>query len=167
MKDIVAQTGVDVEKLDPFSLPSVSFDERDELPEVSGIYFVISQAKTILYIGKATSINKRWISHHKFEELKPYNKVKIAWFTYVMQNNEQLAELEKDCICHFKPSLNLTGANLGEDKPTEKITLYLTWRQLDKLDSMALEYKRRTRQRTDHNKLMRMMVEKFDLDDLI
>lgn len=55
----------------------------------------------------------------------------------------------------------------NEDKPTEKITLYLTWKQLDKLDNMALEYKRRTRKRTDHNKLMRMMVDKFGLDDLL
>src|SRR5215469_11713413 len=54
-----------------------------------------------------------------------------------------------------------------EDKPTEKITLYLTWKQLDKLDMMALEYKRRTRKRTDHNKLLRMMVDKFDLEDLL
>jgi hypothetical protein len=130
MKDIVTQTDIDIERLDPFSLPSVSFDERDELPEVSGIYFAISQAKTILYIGKASSIRKRWTSHHRFEELKPYKEVRIAWFTYITQDDEQLTELEKDCICHFKPSLNITGANLGEDKPTEKITLYLSWKQL-------------------------------------
>ena len=165
--DIVTQTGVDVERLDPFALPSVSFDERDNLPGVSGIYFVVSQAKTILYIGKAISIRKRWTAHHRFEELKPYKDVRIAWFTYPAQNDEQLLELEKDCICHFRPLLNLAGNSFDEDKPTEKITLYLSWKQLEKLDQMALEYKRRTRKRTDHNKLMRMMVDKFDLDDLL
>jgi hypothetical protein len=60
-----------------------------------------------------------------------------------------------------------TIAESNEEKLTEKITLYLSWQQLDKLDTMALEYKRRTRRRTDHNKLMRMMIERFTLDDLL
>ncbi len=49
----------------------------------------------------------------------------------------------------------------------QKITLYLSWRLLDKLEDMATEYRHRTRKRIDHNKLMRMMIEKATLDDLV
>jgi hypothetical protein len=61
------------------------------------------------------------------------------------------------------------GGNVvvDEEKATEKITLYLSWRQLDKLDEMVRGYKRRKRKRTDQNKLMRMMIDKFTLDDIL
>lgn len=49
----------------------------------------------------------------------------------------------------------------------QKVTLYLSWRQLDKLDDMVSGYRRRERKRTDQNKLMRMMIDKFNLDDLL
>lgn len=49
----------------------------------------------------------------------------------------------------------------------QKITLYLSWEQLDKLDMMVVAYKHRTRKRTDPNKLMRMMIDKYTLDDLL
>jgi hypothetical protein len=59
------------------------------------------------------------------------------------------------------------SAVVDEEKATEKITLYLSWRQLDKLDEMVRGYKRRMRKRTDQNKLMRMMIDKFTLDDIL
>lgn len=53
-----------------------------------------------------------------------------------------------------------------DEKATEKVTLYLTYAQRDKMDNLAIEYKRRTRRRTDANKLMRIMVDRVSIDDL-
>jgi hypothetical protein len=56
---------------------------------------------------------------------------------------------------------------VDEDKATEKVTLYLTYVQRDKMDNLAIEYKRRTRRRTDANKLMRIIIDRVSIEDLL
>jgi DNA-binding XRE family transcriptional regulator len=102
-----------VENLDPFILPSIALEERAKLPSVSAIYFVILEVK-ILYIGKSINLRKRWKRHHRIEELQSCGNAMIAWFHFV--NIEQnLEELEEECISHFKPLLNGT---LRPDPPS-------------------------------------------------
>ena len=43
--------------VDPFSLPSVDFAQRKQLPTCAGVYFVLTDAE-ILYIGQAQKIKK-------------------------------------------------------------------------------------------------------------
>lgn len=62
------------------------------------------------------------------------------------------------------PLTNVSGAMEIYD---QKVTLYLSWRQIDKLDEMERQYRRRMKKRTDHNKLMRMMVDHTTLNDLL
>lgn len=125
MKDIIAQTDIDVTKINPSLLPSVPLEGRNYLPEVSGIYFVISQTGEILYIGKAVSIQRRWNKHHKFEEIKPYNGARIAWFAYPAQADEDLEKLEKECILHFMPILNHNPKKPKKTGPRLRQTVYL------------------------------------------
>jgi hypothetical protein len=54
-----------------------------------------------------------------------------------------------------------------EEKATEKLTLYLHPSQRDKLDALILEYRRETGKRITHNRLMRMMIEKVQVRDLL
>jgi len=98
-------------------------------------------------------------------ELEPQNRIEEEsqkLKTEEPQNGKTVKSKKKQ-----SPKAEEPQSSIEEEKPTEKITLYLSWNQLDKLDSMVIEYKRRTRKRTDHNKLMRMMIDKLDLDDLL
>ncbi len=121
MQNIVAQTDIDVEKINPSLLPSVPLEGRNYLPDISGIYFAILQTGEILYIGKTICLKRRWEGHHKFEELKLYRNARIAWFIYPAQSDEDLAELEKACISHFMPVLN----HRGERSQRIRQTVYL------------------------------------------
>jgi hypothetical protein len=80
MQNIVAQTDIDVTKINPSLLPSVPLEGLGNLPVASGIYFAILPTGEILYIGKAVCIKRRWEAHHKIEEIKPYKGARIAWF---------------------------------------------------------------------------------------
>jgi hypothetical protein len=54
-----------------------------------------------------------------------------------------------------------------EEKATEKLTLYLHPSQRDKLDMLIMEYRKQTSKRITHNKLMRMLIEKAELKNLL
>lgn len=90
--------------VDPLSLPSVGFAERQSLPECSGIYFVIDGDREVVYIGKAKNIFSRWISHHRANQVKAcIAEARIAWL--LVPCNE-LAEAELKLIEVFAPKLN-------------------------------------------------------------
>lgn len=98
---------VNVEQIDPYSLPSVTLGQRDQLPSVSGIYFAILDAE-ILYIGRSINIQQRWRweGHHRANQLQSLGNVIIAWFPFTCLDEKELGELEEECIEHFKPTLN-------------------------------------------------------------
>lgn len=50
---------------------------------------------------------------------------------------------------------------------TEKMTLYLSWEHIDKLNTLQNEYWKTKRKRTDHNKLLRLLIERATLDDVL
>jgi hypothetical protein len=98
-----------IKQIDPFTLPSVSLEQRDKLPKIAAVYFAISDAKEILYIGRAVCLNSRWISHHRMRNIALFNGARIAWHSPgVVHSAQELAILEKACIKHFKPKLNHT-----------------------------------------------------------
>jgi excinuclease UvrABC nuclease subunit len=41
-------------------LPKIPLQAKELLPEYSGIYYVLDEAKIIWYIGQAKNIRKRW-----------------------------------------------------------------------------------------------------------
>lgn len=45
-------------------LPYVHFNQRSELPDAPGIYYVVCD-ETIVYIGRSRNIRMRWASHNK------------------------------------------------------------------------------------------------------
>lgn len=99
---------IDVKRIDPFLLPSVALGERDNLPDVGGIYFVIA-GKSILYIGQSCNIHARWNgSHHRINQIKSYDNVIISWISVIASKKQDLKSIEEACIEHFNPQLNGT-----------------------------------------------------------
>lgn len=84
-------------------LPNVLVKNRCLLPETSGVYFVVTIAGRLLYIGKSRNMRQRWITnHHRIEQLHPQN-AKIHWMEL---SEDQIDDTEKTLIAHFKPVLN-------------------------------------------------------------
>ncbi|EAZ91118.1 GIY-YIG nuclease family protein [Crocosphaera chwakensis] len=100
-------------------LPSVSFDNLDELPEYSGIYFVIDSSDRMIYIGQSENILNRWKNHHRklqIEEKHQEIPIRIAWKSW---NKEDLKIAEKYYINHYHPLLNGTDVKLPKTIPSE------------------------------------------------
>src|ERR1044071_961698 len=93
-----------LEKIDLVALPSLPLDQRQDLPNVSAIYFVLDPCYALLYIGRAASLRQRWYQHHRLAQLLDLPSVRIAWLQ--VADRAQLDALEHDCIAKFKPSLN-------------------------------------------------------------
>lgn len=120
------------------SLPTVLLDNKDRLPNVSAIYFVLSQQNKILYIGQSKALNKRWKHHQKLKDISQYESVKIAYLVFSIP--DFLFEIEQALIRHFNPSLNLCNSfNQKSDEVWEKLGIlakeknmtradYLNWR---------------------------------------
>ena len=49
-------------------LPSVSLDDRSQLPETPSIYFAMSNG-VVQYIRRSVNPRQRWAAHHRYEQL--------------------------------------------------------------------------------------------------
>lgn len=125
---------LDITQSDPFTLPSVPIEELNNLPETSGIYFVLAEGQ-VLYIGQSTGIRQRWQAHHKTQELGSYSQVRIAWLE---AEYGELTEIEKAYIEQFKPSLNFMSV---PRKRTQK-TIYLPPALAKRLNFASVEEER-------------------------
>lgn len=93
------------ESINPLDLPSVALKEKNQLPEIASIYFVISEKDEILYIGRTVNLKQRWATHHRLTEfLSQHETAKVSWIE--VQEVNLLSSLEKSMISHFKPNLN-------------------------------------------------------------
>jgi len=122
------------QSIDPTSLPSATFDKRQEIPEVSGVYFFIcGPAETkevslasqslpescVLYVGKSdTNIVARWrhdshtpsvLLRRKREEIQ--RGVRIFWLQETASN---ATSLETPFIRRFDPPLNDQPPEVGK-----------------------------------------------------
>jgi excinuclease UvrABC nuclease subunit len=57
-------------------LPNLPLKSRGQLPEKSGIYYVIDDQSIIWYIGLAKNLRSRWAgkSHHRIYQLEKQRK---------------------------------------------------------------------------------------------
>ncbi len=98
---------IEIKSIQPQSLPYISLSSRKSLPEVPGIYFVITKPDVIQYIGRTSNLRKRWQQHHRLSQLDKYQEVRIAWLE--IGDCSLLPEIEKALIQWFKPFLNQTN----------------------------------------------------------
>lgn len=54
-----------------------------------------------------------------------------------------------------------------EEKATVEVSLYLRPSQDDKLDDLKREYKRRTRRKISSNQIMRLLIDRASIDNLL
>lgn len=91
--------------IDLRALPSLSLDERQQLPDCAAIYFAIARSQ-VLYVGKATNLKRRWCSHHRLPQLETIHKrcqVKLYWLACDI---ERLTKLEQQYIEYYCPTFN-------------------------------------------------------------
>jgi hypothetical protein len=84
-------------------LPYVKFADLESLPEISAVYFAVSMAGEILYVGKTINLKTRWRNHHRHKQLVRLWCEKIAWLEY---DAADLLEHEYRMIHIFRPILN-------------------------------------------------------------
>ncbi len=92
-------------QIDLSKLSTVELSNRDELPEQSGIYFVLGKSDEIHYIGMSINLQKRWYSHHRQEDFDLIENGKIAFITSFPIH--YLKEIESVLIKSFLPRLNI------------------------------------------------------------
>jgi hypothetical protein len=91
------------QSIEPWDLPCVPIDEKAQLPDSPGIYFVI-RGRAIVYIGiSETSIKSRWASHHRFPGIKAMGGAVIAYQDYC---EGDIRKIEAALIDIFMPKLN-------------------------------------------------------------
>lgn len=124
-------------------LPSVYLLEKDTLPNCAAIYFVSDSKGQVLYIGRTVNLVGRWRDHHRFNQLKRFNRknrITISWMTC---NNDinTLSNLENELIKLYKPPLNWSKlvSPVRRITPVE-IALQQSLQQLAKLNTMIFGF---------------------------
>jgi hypothetical protein len=100
--------------VDPLALPSLLLTDRSQLPVCPAVYFALD-GDHVLYIGRSGNLQQRWMTHHRYNQLKGFNNVRIAWLE--CSDTNLLPEIEAALIEYFQPSLNGELIPLGTRKP--------------------------------------------------
>ena len=100
--------------INPLTLPSLSLPNRSTLPPCPAVYFVL-EGDRVLYVGRSGNLQQRWMTHHRYNQLKGFNNVRIAWLE--CSDTNLLPEIEAALIGYFQPSLNGELIPLGTRKP--------------------------------------------------
>lgn len=105
---------MNVNSIDPLSLPSLPLKNRRSLPNCPAVYFVLA-GERILYIGRAINLAQRWAAHHRWNQLLQFDTlVKIAWIE--CSEVQLLNEIEAALIEQFNPELNGKPNLSGKDR---------------------------------------------------
>lgn len=77
------------------------------------------------------------------------------------------ANFEGEAIVENKNGNTVSQLNSNTVKSGEKTSFYLRSEQLDKLDELTMEYKKRTGKRINRNDIVRTLVDGCSLESLI
>jgi predicted transcriptional regulator/predicted GIY-YIG superfamily endonuclease len=113
MADIL-HNEIEVETINPFQLPFLAIPQRDQIPSIGGIYFVISKNGDLLYIGQTVNLKIRWRRHECGINLESPRETKIAWLA--VEDFQERIKLEKALIRKFKPPLNWVSKAVEKKK---------------------------------------------------
>jgi hypothetical protein len=104
-------------------LPDVGLKNKDLLPTVPGIYYVVDETGLIWYIGQAQNLQKRWAgnSHHRIDQLIAKNRQKNFRIYYECVSATSLNEVENSRINKYNPHLNGSTVKSKNVIPTETL----------------------------------------------
>lgn len=83
-------------------LPFVYLLDKGNLPSCAAIYFVSDSNGQILYIGRTVNLLARWREHHRFNQLKRFNRknhISIRWMVCGNDINT-LSTIENELISY-------------------------------------------------------------------
>jgi hypothetical protein len=103
---------IDVEKVDPLSLPSIAVSDHSLLPANQAIYFAVRDSDEVVSIGKAHCLVKRWQKHHRLSQFELMGPLRIAWIACDSLSRIELHRAEQEGILRFHPRLDGTRARL-------------------------------------------------------
>ena len=88
--------------------PSVAFNDRQRLPNYSGIYVVADSHQFVWYVGQAFDLQSRWLGkgHHRYPQLIRTHKKLAHRIYWQAVDAHQLNEQERFYIDLLKPELN-------------------------------------------------------------
>lgn len=90
-------------EIDLSTLPSVALEAKSAFPQQPAVYFAIDNQSVIQYIGRAANLHRRWLHHHRCDQLSRMDSVRVA---YLISDADSLPEIEKSMIEWFSPRLN-------------------------------------------------------------
>lgn len=90
--------------MDFAALPSVTFDNRRDLPASSGLYAAVV-GQEVLYVGMSANLRARWKYHPLRDPLLRQGSLKIAYRE--VRHPAILYELERRVIKALRPPLNV------------------------------------------------------------
>lgn len=72
---------IDPSAVNLLALPSVSLENRFNLPMTPGIYLAIDAVGEVKYVGRTKSLWRRWnvSRHHRYNQLLAKGDIRIAW----------------------------------------------------------------------------------------
>jgi len=112
------------ECIDFSALPSLPIEQRKNLPNTSGVYFVIDSSGNVLYIGRSSNFQQRWIKHHKSDELQKLTNISLTWIE--VSETSSLPEIEAALIEWFNPPLNCYPVYSPRQLP--ELSGFIKWR---------------------------------------
>lgn len=130
-------------KINVADLPSVSLLEKNKLPNCAAIYFVADSNGQIIYIGRTVNLLARWKDHHRFNQLKRFNRKNPLSISWLSSSNEltTLSKLENEFINLYKPPLNWSKVVTPVRKLTPVETaLQQSFQQLAKLNTVVFGF---------------------------
>lgn len=130
-------------KIDIADLPAVSLLEKNKLPNCAAIYFVTDSNGQIIYIGRTVNLLARWKEHHRFNQLKRFNRKNALSISWLNCSNDitTLSKLENEFINLYKPPLNWSEVVTPVRKITSVETaLQQSFQQLAKLNTVVFGF---------------------------
>lgn len=112
---------IDCKNINPNILPSVLLKNKENLPNLSGIYFAIDFQGNVQYIGRSKNLQARWKCHHKLTELEKIGGIKISYLEIF--DDLLIDKIEQALIDWFNPPLNSSLATINF-KTRSKVALY-------------------------------------------
>lgn len=103
-------------------LSSVAFEDRQHLPAIPAVYFVMSAQRQIVYIGECADLLLRWQGkrHQRAAQMQG-GGYRIHWRQAPADTAERKAA-EREAITYFQPLWNRTEIPADE---LREVTLYI------------------------------------------
>ena len=118
------------------ALPSVSLEQRSQLPTTPCVYLAINGEGKVQYVGKSNNPRKRWESHHKGIDLALIGGIRIA---YIESDADLLPEIERALIAYFHPPLNRLCREPSV-KGVMTVAMRMSEETREQLEAIALQY---------------------------